>query len=152
MQEIIEQVGNLLLGSIPTVILFLILVVAYQTLVQGPLSRILAQRRARTSGAVEQADQAIAAAEAKAEDYAHRLRQARVEIFKVREQRLQQWSQERDQALDTARKKTLERVLEAKLALEREAEGARTTLMANADQLAEQVVLAVMPATAGGTR
>ena len=105
MQEIIEQVGNLLLGSIPTLILFIFLVLAYQFLVQGPLSKTLALRRARTSGAVEEADKAIAAAEAKTADYANKLRHARAEIFRVREQRLHQWAQERDSVLDVARKK-----------------------------------------------
>jgi len=145
MQEIIQQVGEFLLGSIPTLILF-------KFLVQGPLSRTLAERRARTSGAVDDANKAIAAAEAKAEDYASKLRHARAEVFKVREQRLQQWAHERDTVLDAARKKALQRVLEAKVALESEADGARKTLMAGADQLAEQVVRAVMPATAGGSR
>jgi F-type H+-transporting ATPase subunit b len=152
MQEIIEQVGNLLLGSIPTLILFILLVLAYQFLVQGPLSKTLALRRARTSGAIEEANKAIAAAEAKTADYANKLRHARAEIFRVREQRLHQWAQERDSVLDAARKKAVQRVLEAKLALDSEAEAARRTLMASADQLAEQVVRAVMPATAGGTR
>jgi len=152
MQEIIQQVGEFLLGSIPTLILFIVLVLAYQFLVQGPLSRTLAERRARTSGAVDDANKAIAAAEAKAEDYASKLRHARAEVFKVREQRLQQWAHERDTVLDAARKKALQRVLEAKVALESEADGARKTLMAGADQLAEQVVRAVMPATAGGSR
>jgi hypothetical protein len=36
--------------------------------------------------------------------------------------------------------------------METEAQAARKTLMASADQLAEQVVRAVMPASAGGTR
>ena len=152
MQEIIEQVGNLLLGAIPTLILFILLVLAYQLLVQGPLSKTLALRRARTSGAVEEANKAIAAAEAKAADYANKLRQARAEIFRVREQRLHQWAQDRDSVLDAARKKAVQRVLEAKLALDSEAEAARRTLMASADQLAAQVVRAVMPATAGGSR
>jgi F-type H+-transporting ATPase subunit b len=152
MQEILRQVGELLLGSIPTLILFVVLVLAYQFLVHGPLSRTLAERRARTAGAVEEAHKAIAAAEAKTEDYANRLRQARSEVFKVREQRLQQWSQERDQQLDVARKSAGERVSEAKAGLQSEAEIARKALLAGADQLAEQVVLAVMPATAGGTR
>ncbi len=152
MQEIIEQVGNLLLGAIPTVILFLVLVVAYQALVQGPLSRVLAERHGRTTGAVEQANRSVAAAESKTEDYAARLRQARSAIFKAREKRLHQWLEDRDLALDAARRKALDRVLEAKLAMDREAEAARTVLIANADQLAEEVVLAVMPATAGGTR
>jgi len=120
--------------------------------VQGPLSKTLALRRARTSGAVEEANKAIAAAEAKAADYANKLRQARAEIFRVREQRLHQWAQDRDSVLDAARKKAVQRVLEAKLALDSEAEAARRTLMASADQLAAQVVRAVMPATAGGSR
>lgn len=152
MQEVIQQLGELLRGSLPTLILFIILVLAYQFLVQGPLSRTLAERRARTSGAVEEANKAIAAAEARADDYANKLRQARAEVFRVREQRLQQWAHERDAVLDGARKKALQRVLEAKLALESEAQAARKTLMAGADQLAEQVVRAVMPATAGGSR
>jgi F-type H+-transporting ATPase subunit b len=152
MQEVIQQLGELLRGSLPTLILFILLVLAYQFLVQGPLSRTLAERRARTSGAVEEANKAIAAAESKADDYANKLRQARAEVFRVREQRLQQWAHERDTVLDAARKKALQRVLEAKLALESEAQAARKTLMAGADQLAEQVVRAVMPAAAGGSR
>jgi F-type H+-transporting ATPase subunit b len=152
MQEIIPQVGELLLNSVPTLILFIVLVLAYQFLVQGPLSKTLALRRARTSGAVEEANKAIAAAEAKANDYADKLRHARAEVFRVREQRLQQWAQEREKQLDAARKKAQQHVLEARLNLEAEAGAARKTLMASADQLAEQVVRAVMPATAGGSR
>ena len=152
MQEVIQQVGELLRGSLPTLILFILLVLAYQFLVQGPLSRTLAERKARTSGAVEEANKAIAAAESKADDYVNKLRQARAEVFRVREQRLQQWAHERDTVLDAARKKAVQRVLEAKLALESEAQAARKTLMAGADQLAEQVVRAVMPAAAGGSR
>ncbi len=152
MQETIQQLGDLLLSSVPTLILFILLVMAYQLLVQGPLSKTLAERRARTTGAVEEANKAIAAAEARTEDYVHRLRQARAEIFHVREQRLQQWAQERETVLDAARKAALQRVLEAKVGLEAEAVAVRKVLMASADQLAEQVVRAVMPATAGGSR
>jgi len=152
MQEIIEQVGKLLLGSLPTLILFILLVIAYQILVQGPLSRTLRERRARTSGAVDEANKAIAAAEERTAEYGNKLRQARAEVFRVREQRLKQWALERDSALETARQAATVRVLEAKVGLENEAVAARTTLLAGADQLAEQVVRAVMPATAGGTR
>jgi F-type H+-transporting ATPase subunit b len=152
MQEIIEQVGKLLLGSIPTLILFILLVIAYQTLVQGPLSRTLRERKARTSGAVDEASKAIAAAEARTAEYANKLRQARAEVFRIREQRLKQWAQERDSALEAGRQAASVRVLEAKVGLEQEATVARKTLLAGADQLAEQVVRAVMPATAGGSR
>jgi len=145
MQEVIGQLGALFLASLPTLILFILLVLSYQFLVQGPLGRILKERRARTAGAVEEASKAIAAAEAKAADYANKLRQARAD-------RLQQWMQERDAALDSARKAAVLRVLEAKAGLETEAAESRKTLLAGVDQLAEQIVRAVLPATAGGSR
>jgi F-type H+-transporting ATPase subunit b len=152
MQETIRQLGDLLLSSLPTLILFILLVLAYQLLIQGPLSRTLRERRARTAGAVEEASKAIAAAEAKAADYVSRLRQARAEVFRVREQRLQQWAQERDSALDGARKTALQHVLEARTGLDAEAAAARKALLAGVDQLAEQVIRAVLPAPAGGSR
>jgi F-type H+-transporting ATPase subunit b len=152
MQAILSQLGELLLGSIPTLILFVILVVAYQILVQGPLSRTLAERRARTAGAVEEAHKAISAAGGKADDYAIKLREARIEIFKVREARVKEWTEARDRELDLARKAANQKVADAKVELAKDADGARIALLASADQLVEQVVRAVMPATAGGTR
>ncbi len=151
MDQIIQQVGALLVGAIPTLILFILLVLAYQFLVQGPLSRTLRERKARTSGAVEAASRAIDAAEARTAEYANKLRQARLEVFKVREQRLHQWAQERDAALDAARKAAGARVQQAKAAMEAEVAAARQSLAASADQLAEQVVRAILPAT-GGSR
>src|SRR5579872_1278882 len=99
MDEILQQVGTLLLGAVPTALLFIVLVLAYQFLVQGPLTRTLAQRRARTLGAIEDAHKAIARAEERAQEYANKLRHARAEIYKLREQRVQQWNADRDAAL-----------------------------------------------------
>jgi F-type H+-transporting ATPase subunit b len=152
MQEIFQQVGTFLLDSVPSMVLFVLLVIAYQVLVQGPLSKTLNERRARTSGAVEAAHRAVATAEARSDDYATKLRHARNEIFRIREQRLKEWAQQRETTLDKARKAASQRVLEARLAMETEAQAARKTLMASADQLAEQVVRAVMPSSAGGMR
>ena len=152
MDEIIQQVGALLLGAIPTCLLFIVLVLCYQFLVQKPLSRTLAERRARTEGAVEEAHRAIAKAEARAAEYANKLRQARAEIFKIREQRIKQWNVERDAALDSARKSAGLKVSQAKADLETEAGNARQAIQASAADLASQVVRAVLPMTAGGTR
>ena len=152
MDEIIQQVGTLLVGAIPTVLLFIVLVLCYQFLVQKPLSRTLDERRARTEGAIEDAHRAIAKAEARAAEYANKLRQARAEIFKIREQRIKQWNAERDAALDSARKSAGLKVSEAKAELETEAGNARQAIQASAADLASQVVRAVLPMTAGGTR
>jgi F-type H+-transporting ATPase subunit b len=152
MQDIVQQLGELLAGAIPTALLFIVLVVAYQFLIQGPLTAVLAKRRALTEGAMEDARKAIAAAEAKAQEYAERLRQARAEAWKLREQRMKQWNAERDSALDAARHAAGEKVRQAKGELEAEAAAARAALEAAVADLAGQAVRAVLPAAAGGSR
>jgi F-type H+-transporting ATPase subunit b len=152
MEEIIQQVGTLLVGAVPTILLFIVLVLAYQFLVQGPLTSTLKQRRALTEGAIEDAHKAIAQAEARAAEYAAKLRQARGEVYKVREQRVKQWNAERDTSLDAARKASGVKVSQAKAQLEAEADAARQNLRATAGDLATQVVRAVLPLAAGGSR
>src|SRR5580692_10659962 len=152
MQGIIQQVGGFMLGAVPTMLLFIVLVLAYQFLIQGPLSATLKERRARTEGAVEDAHKAIEKAEARAAEYAAKLRQARAEIFKAREERIKQWNAERDAALDEARKAAGKRVNQARAELEAEAADARQTVQASVAELARQVVRAILPAAAGGSR
>lgn len=152
MDQILQQVGTLLLGAVPTILLFIVLVFCYQFLVQGPLSRTLKERRARTEGAMEEAQKAIARAEERAAEYAAKLRQAKAEVYKVREQRIKQWNAERDAALDAARKTAGQRVSQAKTEIEAETAKARQSIQASAGELASQVVRAVLPLAVGGTR
>ena len=152
MQDILQQLAALMVSAIPTALLFIVLVIAYQFLVQGPLTATLRERYARTGGAVDEAHRAIALAEAKAAEYAEKLRLARAEAYKVREQRIKQWNAERDAALDNARKAAGTRVTEAKTALDAEADAARQTIQSSAAELGSQVVRAVLPAAAGGPR
>jgi F-type H+-transporting ATPase subunit b len=152
MQEIIQQIGALLLGAIPTALLFIVLVLAYEFLIQRPLTATLKQRHARTEGALEDAQKAIAQAEARAAEYAAKLREARAEVYKVREQRVKQWNTEREAALDAARKAASLKVSQARVALEAEAAAARQTILGSAAELANQVVRAVLPLAAGGSR
>jgi F-type H+-transporting ATPase subunit b len=152
MPDILQQLGALMLGAIPTALLFIVLVIAYQLLVQGPLSAMLKQRRALTEGAIEDAHAAIARAEAKTAEYADKLRQARSEAYKIREQRVKQWNAEREAALGTVRQQTTLTVNAAKAALEAEAETAKLSIQASSGELVKQVVLAVLPLAAGGSR
>jgi F-type H+-transporting ATPase subunit b len=152
MEEIFQQIGTLLLGATPTILLFVAMVLAYQFLVQGPLSRVLAERRARTEGAVENAHKAIGVAEARATEYAEKLRQARSEIFKMREAREKQRNAEREAALDAARKAAGSKVSQARNEIDAEAETAKQAIHGSAGELANQVVRAVLPLAAGSSR
>ncbi len=141
-----------LIGAMPTAALFIVLVIAYQFLMQGPLTAMLAKRRALTEGAMEDARKAVEEAEAKTAEYAERLRLARADAYKLREQRVKQWNAERDTTLDAARKAAGEKVRLAKAEFDAEADSARKTIQSAAADLAGLAVRAVLPAAAGGSR
>jgi len=144
--EILNQLGGLVLGSVPTMIMFILLVLAYNVLVQGPLMRTLEERRARTTGAVEQARGAISAAEAETAVYEAKLRAARADIAAAREHRLQQWQKERDAALAAARDISQAKIRAAKVEIEASAATAKVHIEGATAQLSDSILRAVMPA------
>jgi F-type H+-transporting ATPase subunit b len=146
MDLIFKELGGLALGSVPTIVLFLLLIVAYNLLVLGPLRKVLAERRARTSGAVDQAKGAIAAAEAETSVYEDRLRAAKAEIFKAREEKLKKWNADRDAALEHARARTHERVDASRKEIEQAATTARQQIEGASAALSAQILRAILPA------
>ena len=147
--EILHQLGGLVLGSVPTMVFFLLLVAAYGILVRKPLDKVLAERRARTTGAVENARSAISADEAEATVYEEKLRAARSEMMATRERKVQQWQAQRDQAVKSARDAAQARVNAAKQEIEGMSAGARRQIEESTAQLSEQILRAVLPS---GTR
>jgi F-type H+-transporting ATPase subunit b len=146
MDQILNELGGLVLGSVPTIVLFILLVIAYGLLVRRPLDRVLTERRARTSGAVEQARTAIARAESETTAYEDKLRAAKAEIFQARDQKLKQWNAEREAALAQVRQHTHEHVRGARQDIEHSAQEARLKIVAMSDELSSSVLNAVLPA------
>jgi F-type H+-transporting ATPase subunit b len=144
MEETLRQLGGLLLGSIPTIVLFLILYLAYRTLVHTPLEKILAERRAHTEGAMEKARADIAAAEARTAEYEQSLRQARAVIFKAQEARRQQALQARTAAIAEARAKADVQVKQAKAVIAQDVAASKGSLQAEAERLAAEIVAAIL--------
>jgi F-type H+-transporting ATPase subunit b len=152
MQAILNQLGDLVLGSVPTAIFFLILLAAYQVLVRKPMEKVLADRHGRTGGAMDEAKAAIAAAEAKTSDYETRLRDARAEIFNARAARQKAASDARDKALAEARTAAQHRITVAREAVERSGAEAKAQIEAQAATLSQQVMAAILPHRAGVAR
>jgi F-type H+-transporting ATPase subunit b len=146
MDQILNQLGGLVLGSVPTMVLFILLVAAYGLLVRRPLDRVLAERRARTSGAIDQARKAIAAAEAETAAYEEKLRNAKVEIFQLRDKKLKQWNAEREAALAQVRQQTQDRVHGARQEIEQSAQEARLQIAGMSEELSSRILEAVLPA------
>jgi F-type H+-transporting ATPase subunit b len=126
-------------------VLFLLLLAAYGLLVRRPLDRVLAERRARTTGAVEQAQQAIAAAEAETAVYETKLRAAKNEVYAARDSKLKQWAAEREAALGQARSATEEHIATARQEIEKGVVVAREQIETASGDLSAMILKAVLP-------
>jgi len=155
MEQTLRQLGELLLGAIPTVLLLATLYVLYTFIVHRPLTAVLAERRSRTQGAMEKARADIAVAEARTAEYEQSVREARQKVFKNQEARRQQATQLRTQAVQQARTRAQEQVKQARAAMEEDKQQAMAKLQSDAARLATDIVRTVMrpmasPSQAGG--
>jgi len=150
MDQTLQQLGELLLGAVPTVILLTLLYALYTVIVHKPLRRVLDERRSKTEGAIEKSQADIAEAEARTSEYEQRLREARAAIFRSQEANRQAAMQARANALNEARRKAQGQVQAAKADIENDRAAAEQGLQAEAAALAREIVRRVLePAGAG---
>ena len=150
MDETLHQLGELLLGSVPTVILLALLYALYSIIVHKPLRRVLDDRRDKTEGAVEKSRADIAAADARTSEYEQRLREARAAIFRAQEARRQSVLQDRTNAVNSARTRAQAQVQAAKKDIEADRAKAEAGLQGEAAALAQEIMRRVLqPAGAG---
>jgi len=150
MDQTLKQLGELLLGSVPTVILLTLLYVLYKAIVHKPLQGVLAERRSKTEGAVEKSKADISAAEARTAEYEQKMRAARASVFRSQEARRQSVVQARTNAVNEARTKAQAQVQAAKADIEKDRAAAEQGLQAEAASLAQEIMRRVLqPAGAG---
>jgi F-type H+-transporting ATPase subunit b len=150
MDDTLRQLGELLLGAVPTVIFVTLLYILYNAIVHKPLRRVLEERRTKTEGAVDKSRADIAAAEARTSEYEHRLREARATLFRVQESRRKVALDARAAALSEARMKAQAQVQAAKADIQKDHAAAQDALQAEAQSLAAEIMRRVLePAGAG---
>jgi F-type H+-transporting ATPase subunit b len=144
MDETLRQLGGLLLGSVPTIVLFLITFISYRFIVHGKLEQVLKERYLLTEGAIEKARADLAAAEAKAAEYEQRLREARVAIFKTQEARRQAALAARATLIAEARDRAQKQVQQARERIAEELELAKKQLLPESERLANAVIRTIL--------
>ncbi len=144
MDQTLQQLGGLLLGAIPTVILVALLYGLYTQIVHKPLRRVLEERRNKTEGAVEKSRADVAAADARTSEYEQRLREARAAVFRSQEARRQAAMQSRSNAVNEARNRAQAQVQAAKKDIEADRVAAQSGLQADIAALAQEIVRRVL--------
>lgn len=149
MEQIIQSLGGILLKAIPTVLILLLLHFYLKAMLFGPLARTLKERDELTVGARKAAEQSLAAAERKAQEYESKLREARAEVYRQQEETRRRWLEEQTAQIAEARERSEGVVKDAKYQLASEAAGARKNLLDTSGALADQIATAVLGRRAG---
>jgi F-type H+-transporting ATPase subunit b len=144
MEQTVQALGGILLKAIPTVILLIILHFYLKAVLFGPLDRVLKQRRELTEGARKIAEDSLAAATRKAEEYEAKLRDARAAVYKQQEEIRKRWLEEQANDVAEARTRSESAVKAAREAIGQDAEAARKSLEETSKTVADQIVTMVL--------
>ena len=153
--EILNQLGDLFLAAVPTVILVFLFYLFLRWSFFAPIERVLSERHKRTAGARQEAEASRVAVQEKLRTYNEALRKVRGEIFVEQEAARRQVLEERQAAVSAARSAAQQELQLAKKALAAEVEAARAQLEQSSGVLAGEIadtILAGGPSGPGGAR
>ena len=139
MQEIVQQLGELFLQAVPTVLIVLAFYLILRSLFFKPLLQIMAERDSRTAGAQKAAETAQAAAGEKVKQYQDALRKARAQVYAEQEAARKNLLDERAALLKAARARAADEVKAAKEGVAKELAAARRDVEATVAQLSAEI-------------
>lgn len=144
MEQTLHALGEILLKAVPTFVLVLLLYAYLTHMFFRPLEKVLKRRYEATEGARKLAEEALAMAAAKTEEYEAALRTARGEIYQELSGMRRKLQADRAAALDQARAEAEAEILKAKAQLEQEAAQLKGSLAAESDALATEIANTIL--------
>jgi F-type H+-transporting ATPase subunit b len=144
MEKTFNQLIDLVLGAVPTMVILVILYVFLRIVFFGPLQKLLKERHDATEGRQKEAAKSIAAAESKAGEYTAAFEQARAATLRAREAARQEALQARAALVATSRAAAAERIQAALTGIESDVTVAREQLGRDSEQLAESITEAIL--------
>jgi F-type H+-transporting ATPase subunit b len=144
MEQTLQALGGILLKSIPTIILLIVLHFYLKAVLFGPLDRVMQKRRELTEGARKLAEDSLAAATRKAEEYEAKLREARAAVYKQQEEIRKGWLEDQAAQAAQARTRSEAAVKAAREGIALDAAEARKSLQDSSGAVADQIVATVL--------
>jgi F-type H+-transporting ATPase subunit b len=144
MGQTFQQLGQLLLHSIPTIIIFAALHFYLKRVLYRPLRKVLAARSERIEGKLAHAQQTLAAAESKLAEYESALRERRLAGYRSIEAQRQAAIAAGQTQLHDARHQTAASLVAARQELATESAQAKVRLQESANTLATQIMNQVL--------
>lgn len=142
--EILNQLGELFLAAVPTVIIVFAFYFFLRWSFFTPIERVLSERHKRAEGARQEAEASHAAVQEKLRVYNDALRKARGEIFTGQEAARRLVLDERHAALSAARLAAQQELQAAKKSLAAEVAAARLQLEQSSGVLAQEIAESIL--------
>jgi len=142
--EILQQLGELFLEAVPTVVIVFLFYLFMRWAFFAPIQKAMAERSARIEGARAEAAKVEAEARHELEAYNEALKKARGEIYAQQETARQAVLDERAKLLKAMRARALEEVAAAKKKTVAELAAARTEVERQADALGGEIARAIL--------
>ncbi len=153
--EIINQLGELFLAAVPTVIIVFLFYLFMRWSFFTPMERVLSERHKRAEGAKVEAEASRTAAQEKQRAYSDTVKKARSEVFAEQEAQRRRVLDERQATINAARSNAQSALQEAKKAIAADVAAARKDLEQTSGNLANDIaeaILAALPSGPGGSK
>jgi len=148
--EIVNQLGELFLAAVPTVIIVFLFYLFMRWSFFTPMERVLSERRQRAEGARMEAEASRGAAHEKQRFYNETMKKARGEIFSEQEALRRRTLDERQATINAARATAQSALQEAKKAIAADVQAARVELEQSSGDLANDIAAAILAGRPSG--
>jgi len=148
--EILNQLGELFLAAVPTVIIVFLFYFFLRWSFFKPIERVLAERHKRAEGARQEAEQSRAAVQEKLRAYNDALKKARAELFAEQEAARRVVLEERQVLISGARAAAQKALQDAKQAIAADMEEARKELEKSSGALAGEIAETILAGPTSG--
>lgn len=148
--EIVNQLGELFLAAVPTVIIVFLFYIFMRWSFFGPMERVLSERHKRAEGARAEAEASRVEAHEKQHLYTETVKKARTEVFAEQEIQRRRTLDERQATINTARATAQAALQEAKKGIAVDVKAARADLERSKDNLANDIAEAILAGSPSG--
>ena len=142
--DLLHQLSGLFLAAVPTAVIVFLFFLFLRWSFFGPITQVMAERKARTAGARRDAEALRSAVQEKQRTRQEAVRKARGEILGEQEAARQVALDQRGAVIQQARSRANEEIQAAKTRISAEIEAARAELEATGNELAEEIVRAIL--------
>jgi len=148
--EIVNQLGELFLAAVPTVIIVFLFYLFLRWSFFQPMQRVLSERHKRTKGAKSEAEASRVVANEKQRFYGESVKKARTEVFAEQETLRRRALDERQAKINAARASAQSSLQESKKAIAAEVKAARVEMERSSGDLANDIAEAILAGLPSG--